>query len=105
MFVAAKVWLSRQNVCFFVATNTCLSRQADFCHDQTFVATKMVLAVAPANGSFHRLAVVQVSFCIISGNCHKYNFCSVKHAFVTTKHLSGQKMVLVADPANDSFEA
>ena len=42
----------------FVATNMCLSREAYFYHDQTFVATKVILVAAPANDSFHCLTVV-----------------------------------------------
>ena len=42
----------------FVATNMCLSQEAYFYLDQTFVATKVILVAAPANDSFHRLTVV-----------------------------------------------
>ena len=42
----------------FVATNMCLSQEAYFYVDQTFVATKVILVAAPANDSFHRLTVV-----------------------------------------------
>ena len=50
-FVATKVlsWqtlLSRQ---IFVLTDTCLSQQTRVCRDKTFVATKIILVVAPAN--------------------------------------------------------
>ena len=43
-FVAANIIVSRQKACF-VPTNTCLLRQTCVC----FVATKMILAAAPAS--------------------------------------------------------
>ena len=99
-FVAAKLaatnkLLSRQKTCFFprdkhtfvatkiyfVAINTCLSRQKYACRDKTFVATKLCMSLFVTSRKKKRVLSRRK-----------------KHMFVATK------IILVADPANDTAQ-
>ena len=82
MFVATKIFLSRQKLCrdklTFVATNMCLSRQ-----NTSFVANKLCFSRQTFSRGKHTFVATKVMF--------RHD----KHEFVATK------MVLVAAPAND----
>ena len=76
--------LSRQNTSF-VATKYA-------CRNKTFVATER---------DKHTFVATKVVFCR-----DRHVFCRDKHVFVATKLLSRQNFfLLVAAPANDSFDA
>ena len=93
-FVSTKVCLPRQNIC---RDKICLSGQT-FCHDKhTFVTTKDVFC--PDKHDKSKLVATKV-------------FCRDKHIFVATedmfcrdKHMIvATKIILMAAPANDTFQ-
>ena len=98
--------LPRQNTSFvttkrllrqiFVTTNIILSRRK-FCHDKlTFVATNTCLFVVTKHVFWRkRRKICRNKHEVLSRQAY---FCCDKHVFVATK------MILVAAPANDSYQ-